>query len=63
MNFAINGIAIIEAQNPNLSSVSILNAFSPRINFGSGVVPPLPNKRHKKNDTDQAKNLLFLVIV
>jgi hypothetical protein len=32
----------MEAQKVNLSNVRILNAVSPKISLGMGVVPPVP---------------------
>ena len=62
MKLAINGIAIMDAQNPNLSSVKILKAFDPKSNFGKGVVPPLPKIIQIKKEMVHPQNLLYFVM-
>jgi hypothetical protein len=58
--FDINGIDIMEHQKANRSNVSILNALSPNIILGKGVVPPAPRTKHIIIENPQNKNLGYL---
>ena len=53
---------MIAAQKVNRSNVRIEKAFSPKINLGIGVVPPVPNMNNIKKDKPKKRRRLLNIL-